>query len=485
MLRHSCPWLQVWTKAEVLAKRLEVDQMTGAQREAFDETWSKENAGQWFGYFPAVPYHHVVTDMLHLNLNQWNDAITEAFHSHLDEKQYTEADVKTMVAATTDKLNARIKASGLGFRFDEKAKALNGPKLKDLIRAGDLLIDMVEIMEPLYNLREAKDHPAVKPKPLSPEELEAATAAAAEAAAAAPPKKATGRPVKAKRRGGFSVNRPVVLPAAAAREGDQTRGGAGEAGPGGPAGMPACGECAQEGAGDAAGSRDAGDESAPITYKDRVCTMFYMLMEMWTFTHQHQHDTSKITPDMRKQRAVEAGKIGRATELAMLECIGTKRRRTYGHDTIYGIPHLFLLLGKPYLGATEGNEHAHQDMKKYFSRMASKSSKKYPAVQQVMDMLIQKQYVCSQLAGDVRRNHQTQIYTGMAVQPKQPKKQRTSADVVPARRDDAIEDTKTAILARTGPIVVHKADRRSLDPNIQEMLLFREHQRQEAEEMTV
>lgn len=79
----------MWTKAEVLAKRLEVDQMTGAQREAFDETWSKENAGQWFGYFPAMPYHHVVTDMLHLNLNQWNDAITEAFHSHLDEKQYT------------------------------------------------------------------------------------------------------------------------------------------------------------------------------------------------------------------------------------------------------------------------------------------------------------------------------------------------------------------------------------------------------------
>mmetsp|Transcript_25484 Transcript_25484/g.82334 ORF Transcript_25484/g.82334 Transcript_25484/m.82334 type:complete len:103 (-) Transcript_25484:46-354(-) len=102
--------------------------------------------------------------------------------------------------------------------------------------------------------------------------------------------------------------------------------------------------------------------------------MFYMLMEMWTFTHQHQHDTSKITP---------------------------------GHEEVL-----------------------QQD--------------------------------------------------GQQVQQEIP-----SADVIPARRDDAIEDTKAAILERTGPIVVHKADRRSLDPHIQEMLLFRERQRHEAQEMTV
>mmetsp|Transcript_8852 Transcript_8852/g.26170 ORF Transcript_8852/g.26170 Transcript_8852/m.26170 type:complete len:89 (+) Transcript_8852:145-411(+) len=77
----------------VLAKRLEVDRMNDAKREAFLEAWSKDNKGQCFNYFPALPYHHTVTDMLHLNLNQWNDAISEAFHSHLVESEYTDVDL--------------------------------------------------------------------------------------------------------------------------------------------------------------------------------------------------------------------------------------------------------------------------------------------------------------------------------------------------------------------------------------------------------
>ena len=36
---------------------------------------------------------------------------------------------------------------------------------------------------------------------------------------------------------------------------------------------------------------------------------------------------------------------------------------------------LYLTLGKPYLAATEGNEHAHQELKKYFRKLCSHSNK--------------------------------------------------------------------------------------------------------------
>eukprot|EP00967_Tisochrysis_lutea_P158598 scaffold324675_cov59-Tisochrysis_lutea.AAC.1 len=80
----------------VLAKRLEVDSMEDTDKETFHDAWSRANKGQWFSYFPAIPYHHTVTDMLHLNLNQWNDAITEAFHSHMDPAQYADTDLKQL-----------------------------------------------------------------------------------------------------------------------------------------------------------------------------------------------------------------------------------------------------------------------------------------------------------------------------------------------------------------------------------------------------
>eukprot|EP00967_Tisochrysis_lutea_P159061 scaffold327895_cov57-Tisochrysis_lutea.AAC.1 len=146
----------------VLAKRLEVDRMSNAQREEFLEAWSKLNKGQCFGYFPAMPYHHTVTDMLHLNLNQWNDAIREAFHTHLVESEFSDSDLKQMVRATVNRFNARTKQAGLGLMVGETltGKPLNGPKLKELLRAGSLLQDLIDIMKPLWHLREAKDHPA-------------------------------------------------------------------------------------------------------------------------------------------------------------------------------------------------------------------------------------------------------------------------------------------------------------------------------------
>ena len=48
---------------------------------------------------------------------------------------------------------------------------------------------------------------------------------------------------------------------------------------------------------------------------------------------------------------------------AVLALIGSHRRRTYAHDLVYGSYQQYMLFGKPWSCATEGSEHAHQDMK--------------------------------------------------------------------------------------------------------------------------
>ena len=455
----------------VLAKRLEVDRMNDAKREAFLEAWSKDNKGQCFNYFPALPYHHTVTDMLHLNLNQWNDAISEAFHSHLVESEYTDVDLKQMVRVVVDQFNARTKQASLGLTVGEsvKGKPLNGPKLKELLRAGTLLQDLVDIMKPLWHLREAKDHPAVRPHALSANELAAEAAAEAQckasekagagagAKAGRQAKGAGGRPKKKRGRSAATARRPMVVNADDhAGDSSDKEGSVGNAG----------------GAGDA---RSTGDASSPVTYATRVSVMFHALLELWTFTHQHQLDTSLIVGDLRHKRAWVAGKLGRAVEEAMLECMGTKRRRTYGHDTVYGIPHLYMLLGKPYLGATEGNEHAHQDMKKYFKKMSSHSSRRLPDVQQTQKLMLQKQQVCTAMACSIKRTAKTQMYTGMLKRARREAVQREEEEKEedlppPALRDDALEATKFALVCKNPGMRVCKADESLLDPDTQAKL---------------
>ena len=99
---------------------------------------------------------------------------------------------------------------------------------------------------------------------------------------------------------------------------------------------------------------------------ERVAYMFLALCEHWTFTHQNQLASSNLNAEYRRQRGLVAAKLGVEVQRAMLNCIGTKTERTYGHDMVYGLPKLYKLVGKPYLGATEGNESAHQEVKKFF-----------------------------------------------------------------------------------------------------------------------
>ena len=160
-------------------------------------------------------------------------------------------------------------------------------------------------------------------------------------------------------------------------------------------------------------------------------------MEHWQFTHMHEKDCSKIDADLRKERAMQCARLGLEVERAMLTCIGTKRRRTYGHDTVYGTAGLYVLLGKPYLGATEGNEHAHQEMKMYFRRCSSKNSKRVSACLQTLNLLTLNRLLVSLTAAELPRGG----YTGM----------RTGLDSHSGRKgkgskvsDDTIEDTLKA-----------------------------------------
>ena len=142
--------------------------------------------------------------------------------------------------------------------------------------------------------------------------------------------------------------------------------------------------------------------------------MFVTQIEWFQYGHQHQLSSSGIDAAYRRQRALEASRLGLEVERAMLACIGTKRRRTYGHDIVYGLAGLYMLLGKPYLGACEHNEAAHKEMKYYFRHMSSKNSKRRCACLQVLDLMTAKRLLVERNKDALPRTKYTQMRTAIA-----------------------------------------------------------------------
>ena len=140
----------------------------------------------------------------------------------------------------------------------------------------------------------------------------------------------------------------------------------------------------------------------------------------------------------------------------MLSVIGTKRRRTYGHYMVYGLPKLYEVLGKPYLGACEHNEHAHQEMKVMFRHMSSKSSKKRSACLQVLDMMVSKRILVDANAARLPRTKYTAMRTGLSTEAKYKARGQKCSD-------DTMEDVKEnlGVLLPVAPV---KAKREALDP---------------------
>ena len=183
---------QEWTKEEVLKLRKEVEKMKESEREKFLEGWSAEHYGQEFGHWPLFPVKHIVPDCLHLFQDHFNCAVRNAFHNFLLTDDIKDKELKELTEQIREQINKRLSgfaAEGgsnlqLTLGYTEKKHALNGPKMKAMAHHRTLLKDMCHLMTPLWDLMEAKDHPAVKKKALSAEEQRAAAAAEAAAVAA-------------------------------------------------------------------------------------------------------------------------------------------------------------------------------------------------------------------------------------------------------------------------------------------------------------
>ena len=93
------------------------------------------------------------------------------------------------------------------------------------------------------------------------------------------------------------------------------------------------------------------------------------------YTFLHLDNGTPVKDIDRTARGDEAVRYAIDMQRGMLALIGSHRRRTYAHDLVYGITQLYDLFGRPWNAATEGNEHAHQDMKNYFHNMACHNKK--------------------------------------------------------------------------------------------------------------
>ena len=126
---------------------------------------------------------------------------------------------------------------------------------------------------------------------------------------------------------------------------------------------------------DSEASENVGAETLPeskkLKYSQRVGVAWVAYIDLYDFLKSgHDIPASQLTPTARSERGDIAVDHALNLQRAMLGLIGTHRRRTYAHDLVYGMHQLYTLFGKPWNAATEGNEHAHQDMKRFFHSMA-------------------------------------------------------------------------------------------------------------------
>jgi hypothetical protein len=264
-----------------------------------------------------------------------------------------------------------------------------------------MLWDILTLMSPLYKAMEAASSINVDPKKYDPDD-------GSEKGKGKEPAKKRGRPAKkAKVATGAAGRRQQQ---AAVRNAGARRGGG--ASSSAAAGADEDDEDEEDDDDDA--PPDAGEEHE--TYLYRVARLWVELIGLHVYLHQSEGETSTVSGDIRRQRAKEVQSIGRSVEEAFLAVIGTGRKRTYGHDTVYGLSKCFILFGKPYLGAAEGNERAHQETRAIFEKMISYSHKKMPAVQQVLNLILNKARVRETFGDQAPRGERTKA-KGMGDRP--------------------------------------------------------------------
>ena len=119
-------------------------------------------------------------------------------------------------------------------------------------------------------------------------------------------------------------------------------------------------------------------------------------IHLYSYMHEgHAVAASSMDEAARSERADTAVELAVELQRAILALCGTHRRRAYAHDLVYGMHALYKLFAKPWNAATEGNEHAHQDMKNFFRHMVCHRG--HDALD-VLKLLIVKSYVFESVA---------------------------------------------------------------------------------------
>jgi len=89
---------------------------------------------------------------------------------------------------------------------------------------------------------------------------------------------------------------------------------------------------------------------------------------------------------------------------------------------------LFLILGKPYLAATEGNESAHQEMKKDFHLMCSHSNQRAGSMLQLMRLHRLRKVAFRKYAEFAPPTKESEATLGMDLGVKESKRAKKDAD---------------------------------------------------------
>ena len=355
------------------ADRLALDDTT-----ASDEAHSRKHFGQNVGEDPVLPYNDSCSDILHMYLNVKKVSVATVFHHPFQiEKLNYVGDVKTLMSDLRDKLNARMDED-----FDDKhfggegTFALHGDQVKTFMRGGKngrLVPDLLAIIEPYFNLV-ASDGKI--PAPV--------------VAAAAPPVAAgSGARGRGRGRGGLCGRGRGAAAGRAGGAAPRAVGRGKRYADRAPRAVEAVESSDDEEDEDEehGGAPTAAASPPVITYKAKVVVMFLAMSAHWKFTHSvNTRDASGIDKAERVELAKKAYSFGCDVVQAVVAVCGDEARQTYLHDMVYGLQKLFIILGKPYLGATEGNEHAHQEMKKDFHTMCCHSNCRAGSMLQLMEL---------------------------------------------------------------------------------------------------
>ena len=152
-----------------------------------------------------------------------------------------------------------------------------------------------------------------------------------------------------------------------------------------------------------------------------------------------------------------------------MQCVGHAPKPTptltHTHRNLYEA------VGKPYLAATEGNEHAHQEMKKFFHGLCAHSSRIKSNVHAFLDLHIARKNINFAGQCELPRTARTEMWTGMTMaRVKKGGEKRKQRDV--KHGDHALEDTKENLRAVAGEIAHSwaSASTELLDPSWSEML---------------